>query len=454
VAKIVILGAGLTGLSAAYHLEKRNFFDYAMFEKEQESGGLCRSVIHDGFTFDFTGHLLHASDPYFQQLLASIIGMEHMNSIHRESFIYSHETYTRYPFQINLFGLPPSVIAECIEGFATRPRTKKQTKTFHEWVLRTFGSGISKHFFFPFQEKIFSYPLTKVSPTWMGRFVPSTSLSQMIRGALSDTYDTSIGYNAHFLYPKKGGIQFWVDKVAKALTNTIHTNYSAEHIDLRKKYVRFSNGHEERFDILINTIPLNTFIDKLEEKPTTTFKRALNKLVCNTVVNFNLGIARPDLSTKHWIYFPEQQYPFYRVGFPHNFSQHMTPAGCSSLYGEFSYIGKSTHEINSMLKLSLTEVKKLFNLSDQEIITQKIITIPHAYVIYNFWREQHLPALLNQLEQEHIYSIGRYGGWKYSSMQEAVLDGKKIADTVTVIPATTSIYTSLPKRTQRPKELS
>ena len=129
-AQVVILGAGLTGLSTAYHLEQNNFFDFKLFEKEQTTGGLCRSVTENGFTFDYTGHLLHASDSYFSEFLKTIVGFENLAIIKRRSFIYSHETYTRFPFQVNLFGLPTDVIIECIEGFIQKPTLKKKSTFF------------------------------------------------------------------------------------------------------------------------------------------------------------------------------------------------------------------------------------------------------------------------------------------------------------------------------------
>ncbi len=93
-AKIVIIGAGPTGLSAAYHLEKKGFYDYKIFEKESNTGGLCRSVTQDGFTFDYTGHLLHIGDAYFRSFIEDVVGMQNLNTIHRRSFIYSQNTYT------------------------------------------------------------------------------------------------------------------------------------------------------------------------------------------------------------------------------------------------------------------------------------------------------------------------------------------------------------------------
>lgn len=429
-AKIVILGAGLTGISTAYHLEKQGFFDYKIFEKENEIGGLCRSVKQDGFTFDFTGHLLHINDEYFGSLIDNIVGKENLNSIHRRSFVYSSNVYTHYPFQINLFGLPADIVTECIEGFINKPKTKKDPKSFYKWAINNFGEGFAKYFFIPFQNKIFDYNIKKISSSWTGRFVPQTSLRQIIQGAIKEPEISKVGYNSQFFYPKKDGIIFWVQKLADQLINPINTNFCTEKIDLKNKVITFTNGHQEPFEHIVNTIPLDNMLDMLKENSSTNFQKVSKNLICNSVVNFNLGIARENLTDKHWIYFPETKYPFYRVGFPHNFSSALVPDKHSSLYGEFSYINKSEKEINSMLNKAIDETKNLFNLTDKEIVTKKIIHIPRAYVVYNFWREKNLQKLLNELEQNSIYNAGRYGQWKYSSMQEAVIDGKKVAEQI------------------------
>ena len=86
----------------------------------------------------------------------------------------------------------------------------------------------------------------------------------------------------------------------------------------------------------------------------------------------------------------------------------------------------------------MQETKKLLKIDDTDIATQKVISIAHAYVIYNQWRQKYLPLVLARLADYDVHSIGRYGAWKYSSMQEAVLDGKKIAEQLIIQPATKS----------------
>jgi protoporphyrinogen oxidase len=427
-AEIVIIGAGLTGLSTAYHLEKLGFTNYKLFEKEAEVGGLCRSVYQDGFTFDYTGHLLHINDDYFKEFITSVVGFENFNTINRRSFIYSQDTYTHYPYQVNLHGLPPRTIAECIEGFIERPRTKKIPKDFKSWVLTNFGKGIAEHFFYPYQEKIFSYPVEKLSSSWTGRFVPKTSLTEMITGALQVPQEQQIGYNAQFFYPKKDGIFFWIKKLHAQLKQPVQLQKTVTKIDLQEKKVIFSDGTYEQYKILINTMPLNIFLKSIKESSTTNLARQAKKLLCNSVVNFNLGIKRENFSDKHWIYYPEKQFPFYRIGFSNNFAASMAPQGYSSLYGEFSHLQKPHDEVKQMLETAISQTKKILKIDDSEIATEKIITIPHAYVIFDHWRDKNLPLIHQKLEEHDIHSIGRYGGWKYSSMQEGLLEGKQMAE--------------------------
>lgn len=430
--KVVILGAGLTGLSAAFHLEQAGFFDYQIFEKDLTPGGLLRSATQDGFTFDFTGHLVHISDPYFKSFVDFVGNLNNWNCLQRNAFVYSHEIYTPYPFQSNLYGLPTEVITECISGFITKKKTTKTPQTFYDWVLKYFGAGIGKHFFFPYNSKILSYDLKKVHPSWTGRFVPNTTVEALFEGALHKKSASAAGYNSSFYYPKKGGIQYLINCMLGKINNKVITNHQASSIDSKHKVVTFANGNNVTYDHLISTIPLNHLTKEFKENSSTNFAATSQKLICNTVLNFNLGINIPNFTNKHWIYFPEKKYDFYRLGFWHNFSQALVPQGCSAIYGEMSYLPgtKTTAQINQMLNRATQKTLEVLGLSSANIITQKNLTLNHAYVIYDQWRQKNLTKLLADLAQLKVHSVGRFGEWKYSSMQEAVLDGKKVAETI------------------------
>src|SRR5215470_6218115 len=110
-AKTVILGAGPTGLSAAFHSDK----DTLLVERENRVGGGCRSIYLDGFIFDVAGHILSSSDPYVQELCTLLL-RDNVHWQDREAWVYSKGVHTRDPFERALHGLPVSVIQECLAG--------------------------------------------------------------------------------------------------------------------------------------------------------------------------------------------------------------------------------------------------------------------------------------------------------------------------------------------------
>ena len=137
--KVVILGGGLTGISAAIHLRQ----PWILFERESRLGGLAVTEQRDGYHFDLTGHWLHLRDPGIQQLVAEVLPGQ-MVSVERQARIYSHGATTLYPFQANLFGLPPEIVKECLLGViqAKLQGDAQAPRNFEEYCLRHFGAGI------------------------------------------------------------------------------------------------------------------------------------------------------------------------------------------------------------------------------------------------------------------------------------------------------------------------
>ena len=237
--RVVIIGAGLTGISAAYHLESIGFTFYDLYEQHETIGGLTRSVKDSGFTFDYTGHFLHSNNPYFSTLIHKLFPANDLDTITRKAFIFSNGMYTPYPFQTNLSGLPLDIICECVEEFARKPRIQKEPKNLREWLLQGFGKGMCKHFFFPYNRKILSYPLNKTMPEQGGRFVPNTSLKEILNNLTLSSTTSKAGYNSNFLYPKSGGIQELANRLQQQLIQTPHTNHAVAHIDPHKKNITF-----------------------------------------------------------------------------------------------------------------------------------------------------------------------------------------------------------------------
>jgi protoporphyrinogen oxidase len=425
--KTLILGGGLAGLSCAYHLKS----DYILLEASDEPGGLARSVRQEGFVFDYTGHLLHLRNPYTLKLIPDLLG-DNLVLNERRAWIYSNGACTRYPFQANTYGLPKKVVEACLRGFVEAQLAGKtagvQPESFKSWVMRTFGSGFARYFFFPYNEKLWTVAPDVLTAEWVAPFVPKPSVQEVFDGAFNDQ-TKKFGYNTAFYYPRDGGIQVLASALAKPLKN-LHLNCEAVAVDLVKKEVSLANGEKFTYESLVNTLPLPRFLDMAGYLP-AEIAESRRQMRWNSVYSINLGVARPAVSDKHWIYFPEKKFPFYRVGFPMNFSDRMVPPGCSSMYIEIAHQpGRHLDEAGIMKKTIMGLQSCGILRPGDKILCDKILRIPVAYVIYDKYRTQAAGKALDWLKKREIFSIGRYGAWKYSYMEEAILEGKYAAEEI------------------------
>src|SRR3989454_3544457 len=279
-AKIVIIGGGLAGLSAGYHLAD---FEPVLFEKEKAIGGLCRSFTQDGFTFDCTGHLIHLKNAYTKELIARILP-DAFDSHERLAAIYSKSTTTPYPFQANTYGLPPEVVKECVVGFVESMHVNGNgaPNNFHDWVVRTFGTGIARHFMLPYNEKFWKQDLRTITSDWVSWSIPKPTLEEVVNGALGLT-NKGMGYNPKFMYPENGGIDSLPQALCRPVKN-VKTEEAVQYVDPQKKYVRLTNGREASYDFLISTLPLPLAYQMLKDTP-DPLKEAASKLSAISVLN-------------------------------------------------------------------------------------------------------------------------------------------------------------------------
>jgi protoporphyrinogen oxidase len=424
--RVVIVGGGLAGLSAGHHLAE---CDPVVFEKESSVGGLCRSFSQDGFTFDCTGHLIHLKNQYTKDLVARILPGA-FNSHERLAAIYSKGTVTPYPFQANTHGLPPEVIKECVVGFVESMQLPPNggPRNFHDWVLKTFGTGIANHFMLPYNEKFWKQDLRTITSDWVSWSIPKPSLEEVVNGALGLT-NKGMGYNPRFIYPRSGGIDCLPQALAKPVKR-VYRGESVESVDPRKKVVHLAGGREEPYDDLITTLPLPHAFRILKNTPDHLIQAAQG-LRAISVLNINLGIDRPQISNQHWIYFPEDKFVFSRVGFPMNFSKDVAPEGASSMYIEITHRPEEKLDADALTARSITDLEKCGILrKGDRILTRHVIDIKFAYIVFDDHRQTHLQTLTDYLESRDIYTAGRYGRWDYFSMEDSILSGKAAAERI------------------------
>lgn len=425
--EIVILGAGIAGLSTAYHLQN----NYSLYEKEAEPGGMARTIDKDGYRFDYDGHLLHFRDEYAFSLISDLLD-GNLAPHKRNSWIYSKGSYTRYPFQANFYGLPKDVIKECLVGLIrarlnlVNAYVKRDLNgNFENWIRTTFGEGIAEHFMLSYNKKFWTVEPKELVCDWLDGFVPVPAIEDVVTGAISSS-TKPYGYNSRFWYPVKGGISAVVDGFLQK-TNNLHVNKKVVTIDQHRKEIVFEDGTIKGFKHLVSTIPLPEMQKILVNIPDKV-KEAFSELRYTSIFVVNLGIKRDDVTDRHWVYYPEESIAFYRTGFPTNFSMDVAPSNRTSLYAEISYSDNKKIDKEKAIRDTVRDLKLLGIICrEDEIEVCQPIDIKYGYAIYDSNRKSAVQAIKNYLQRFGIHTIGRYGSWSYMSMEDVILEGREMA---------------------------
>jgi len=426
-ASVVILGGGLTGISTAVHLKKA----WVLFEKEAGLGGLVVTREKNGYYFDRTGHWLHLRDQGMKDLVAQVLPGQ-MVEVERKARIFSHGATTLYPFQANLYGLPPDVVKECLLGvFEAKlaPAGGKGPKNFEEYCLRHFGAGISKHFMIPYNERLWGVSPREITAAWCSRFVPLPNLEQVVAGAVGANAG-ALGYNATFMYPKQGGIQTFAAALAGRLDpHRVHTSASLDRVDYQRREV-LVGGERVSYSALVSTLPLPELLSRMPALPQAIEVHA-SRLRCTTLRYLDLATRAQPTADWHWAYVPEKRFPFYRVGIFSNAVASMAPPGGGSFYVELADRSPVSEATIRESVQGLAEMGAV--ASPRDVLFADEREIKYAYVVFDDNYYAATSAIFAFLESHAIYSRGRYGSWTYNSMEDALLAGRDVAATIDAI---------------------
>jgi UDP-galactopyranose mutase len=420
---------------------------------------------------------MFSSEPYVHQLYKMLLG-DNVHWQDREAWIYSKNTYTRYPFQGALYGLPPEVIKECVVGAiearfgplkgskeAARNRTATghtdgngkaacnesisdccadgilessarlvkshaEPRNFEEFIYKVWGAGIAKHFAIPYNRKLWAVPLDQMETSWLGGRVPMPDLEEMIEGALKPV-PKPMGPNARFGYPLRGGFQSLMDAFLPRLKGELLLNSSVKSVSPQRRTVTLRDGTERRYSHLISTMPLPKLIASIAETP-SSIRSDTAKLRHVSVRCVHLGIGRENLTEKHWIYYPEDTV-FHRIFVQGNASPYCNPPGGFGLTCEITY---SEHkplpcEGGALIQRCIEDCRRVgFFSPDDPVWAATQCDLPHAYVVYDHSRKDAVGAIREWLKATGIYLAGRYSEWEYYNSDHAFIAGKKAAETV------------------------
>jgi protoporphyrinogen oxidase len=419
--KIVIIGAGPTGLGAAYRLKEMGYGNFHMYDRLGHIGGLASSYTDSaGFTWDVGGHVMFSHYKYYDDVFEKLVGNDYQMNM-RECWVRMFNTWVPYPFQNNIRYLPKEVTYECLVGLieAQTKRDHKAARNFEDFIDAVFGDGIAKYFMKPYNFKVWAHPPKMMNKEWIGERVAVLDINRAIKNVVLGTDDFGWGPNNQFKFPLFGGTGEFYRRFAKPLEGHFTLNKGVDFVNLKKKEVRFCDGEIVKYDVLISTMPLDKLCnDVLNGDVPRDIKKATASLRHSGGYMVGIGIKQPCPSTKSWMYFPESNCPFYRVTYLSNYSPYMTPDKDRyySLLTETSYSDFKPEDGRTIVDRT---IKGLINAGlitekDQDdIVDTWLFDAKYSYPTPTVERDQILSQAIPFLERHDIYSRGRFGMWKY-----------------------------------------
>ncbi len=439
--RIIILGAGPTGLGAAYRLKLLDYKNWAIYEKEDRIGGLSKSYKDDkGFTWDIGGHVMFSNMDDFTTIVDALLGNDAI-SHERESWIRMMGRWIPYPFQNNIRHLPREAALQCLMGLIQSQQEKTSVSNFEEWIIQSFGHGIAKHFMLPYNFKVWAFPPSTMAFDWIAERVSLVSIERILKNVIMDIDDTGWGTNKRFKFPRYGGTGGFFNSFEPFVQNNLHCRQIPERIDLETRIIYFNNGKTEHYDTLISTAPLDLFVRLLHSRKEdiNMLRDQAGNLAHNSVYVIGFGLKKYMAGTKCWVYFPEEQIPFYRMTYFSHYSPHNVPQGDTATYSSIiCEVSFSPYRSVSESEVMASTIQGLFSAgilgeNDRDrIVSTWQYKVDHAYPIPTVGRDDALRKIQTVLERNRIHSRGRFGAWKYETgnMDHSVMMGMEVVDRI------------------------
>ncbi len=439
--KIVIIGAGPTGLGAAYRLNELGYDNWVLYEKSDEVGGHSTSHVDGhGFVWDEGGHVIFSHYPYFDNLIDKMLGKEVHERIRESWIVQGDASWVPYPFQSNLRYLPKDVQVKCLVGAAKAAANGggRDAKNFRDWTLGTFGEGIAEAFMFPYNSKVWTTPLEQMSKSWIADRVAVVDFKRLLENVLYERDDVGWGPNSKFKFPLHGGTGQIYRRMAEQFPAKIQHGKKLAEVDVARRRVSFEDGSGDNYDVLISTAPLDLLahmIRPVDEK----LREAAAGLEHNNLLVLGLGLKKKIETGRCWIYFTDSAMPCYRATYFSHYSPNNVPGGdtekYSSLMCEMSFRVGETPDPERVLDQvidGLIRAKMLEESDRQRVVSRYHRVIAYSYPIPTLGRDGALGILQPALLEKGIYSRGRFGAWRYEigNMDHSVLMGVEAANNI------------------------
>jgi len=441
--RIVVIGAGPTGLCAAYRLTELGYTNWELVEGTSEPAGLaCTIKDENNFAWDIGVHCLFSHFEFFDALLDDLLPPAEWLYHQRYSPARMRNTWVGYPVQANVWRLPEQEVMGIIADLNQKDARPKPPppRNFEEFLVAKFGKALTDTFMAPYNAKVWAHPAREMNHIWVGERVAEIKSSAVVSNVINRRDAPKWGPNAQFRYPMNGTGHIWVkvfeqlpkeNKRLGAWVKSVRTQAGDKKLEL-------TDGRTVPFDGLLSTMPLPQLLRMTPDHPALSALAEGNngaadhsKFKHQTVNLVGIGLwgtaVPPELDGVHWVYFPEDEYIFYRVTVLSNFS----PLMVAQPWKQWSLLVEVSE--SKFRKDVWTGLGNTWPV-DQEDLKRQVIAglhrggmLPRNATVASSWvkrleygypvpyveRNMHVHTADAALRNHGIWSRGRFGSWKY-----------------------------------------
>ncbi len=399
---VLVIGAGPTGLGAAYQLHGTDV-DWLLVESSSGPGGLAKSVRdRHGFNWDLGGHVLHSHFQTFDNAIADS-GVRLLAPV-RNGWVLTHGEWIKTPIQHNVESLPEDL------------RIDAPAANLAEYYLNHFGSALYNEFFKPFTEKMWATPLSMVDHTWTSHRSGSSQRNVPSLKAASSG-ESLPQATVTFPYPEGGTGRLWAGIAQGLDPSRLYYGVKVESFDLTGHVAHLSNGEDIVYDQCVSSAPLPFLAQSDANLQRIT---APSELLSSQALLIGLGYdgsPPPSIADMSWIYSPDPGVAWHRATMLANYDPANAGPGRWSVLFE---VGRSAFRPVDEAEaiLSCRRSLKELGASESDLVSVWTSALPMGYPVPTVGRDEKLRAMDAQLVANGMRSRGRFGGWRYESCNQ------------------------------------